>query len=151
MTGEPAEDPYELRTTSNVRRGLREILPKAVAGGSLRVHYWSPPAKALPSREEASSANSQDSCRRANPVPGRSASCELGPGAGVAAFEGAAQNSGEDIPVADPAAVPASLNIDETVSPSKRAYAAELVARRRMNCSSPKSATTRIFAPSAST
>lgn len=34
MTGEPAEDPYELRTTSNVRRGLREILPKAVPGGA---------------------------------------------------------------------------------------------------------------------
>ena len=31
MSGEPAEDPYELRTTSTVRRALGETLPEAVA------------------------------------------------------------------------------------------------------------------------
>jgi mRNA interferase RelE/StbE len=31
VTGEPTEDPYELRTTSIVRRALSEILPEAVA------------------------------------------------------------------------------------------------------------------------
>ena len=34
MTGEPAEDPYELRTTSTVRRALSEILPEAVAAAA---------------------------------------------------------------------------------------------------------------------
>ena len=31
MSDEPAEDPYELRTTSTVRRALSETLPEAVA------------------------------------------------------------------------------------------------------------------------
>ena len=31
MSGERAEDPHELRTTSTVRRALSEILPEAVA------------------------------------------------------------------------------------------------------------------------
>ena len=31
MTGEPADDAYELRTTSTVRRALSEVLPEAVA------------------------------------------------------------------------------------------------------------------------
>lgn len=31
MTGEPTEGPYELRTTSTVRRALSEVLPEAVA------------------------------------------------------------------------------------------------------------------------
>ena len=31
MSGEPAEDSYELRTTSTVRRALGETLPEAVA------------------------------------------------------------------------------------------------------------------------
>ena len=34
MTGEPAEDPYELRTTSTVRRALSEILPEAIAAAA---------------------------------------------------------------------------------------------------------------------
>lgn len=34
MTGKPAEDPYELRTTSTVRRALSEILPEAVAAAA---------------------------------------------------------------------------------------------------------------------
>ena len=34
MTGEPTEDPYELRTTSTVRRALSEILPEAVAAAA---------------------------------------------------------------------------------------------------------------------
>lgn len=31
MSGEPAEDPYQLRTTSTVRRALSETLPEAIA------------------------------------------------------------------------------------------------------------------------
>jgi len=31
VSGEPAEDPYELRTTSTVRRALSETLPESVA------------------------------------------------------------------------------------------------------------------------
>lgn len=31
MSGEPAEDPYQLRTTSTVRRALSETLPEPVA------------------------------------------------------------------------------------------------------------------------
>lgn len=34
MTDEPAEDLYELRTTSAVRRALSEVLPEAVAAAS---------------------------------------------------------------------------------------------------------------------
>lgn len=34
MSGEPAEDPYELRTTSTVRRALSEALPEAVAAAA---------------------------------------------------------------------------------------------------------------------
>ena len=34
MSGEPAEDSYELRTTSTVRRALSEILPAAVAAAA---------------------------------------------------------------------------------------------------------------------
>lgn len=34
MTGEPTEDPYELRTTSTVRCALSEILPEAVAAAA---------------------------------------------------------------------------------------------------------------------
>ena len=34
MTGEPAEDPCELRTTSTVRRALSETLPEAVAAAA---------------------------------------------------------------------------------------------------------------------
>ena len=36
MTGEPTEDPYELRTTSTVRRALSEILPEAVAAAACK-------------------------------------------------------------------------------------------------------------------
>jgi mRNA interferase RelE/StbE len=34
VSGESAEDPYELRTTSTVRRALGEILPEAVAAAA---------------------------------------------------------------------------------------------------------------------
>jgi mRNA interferase RelE/StbE len=34
VTGEPTEDPSELRTTSTVRRALSEILPEAVAAAA---------------------------------------------------------------------------------------------------------------------
>jgi mRNA interferase RelE/StbE len=34
VSGESAEDPYELRTTSTVRRALGETLPKAVAAAA---------------------------------------------------------------------------------------------------------------------
>ena len=34
MSGEPAEDPYESRTTSTVRRALSEALPEAVAAAA---------------------------------------------------------------------------------------------------------------------
>jgi mRNA-degrading endonuclease RelE of RelBE toxin-antitoxin system len=34
VSGEPAEDPYELRTTSTVRRVLSETLPEAVAAAA---------------------------------------------------------------------------------------------------------------------
>ena len=34
MSDEPAEDPYELRTTSGVRRALSESLPEAVAAAA---------------------------------------------------------------------------------------------------------------------
>lgn len=34
MSDEPSEDPYELRTTSGVRRALRESLPEAVAAAA---------------------------------------------------------------------------------------------------------------------
>jgi len=34
VTGEPADDPYELRTTSTVRRALSETLPEAVAAAA---------------------------------------------------------------------------------------------------------------------
>ena len=34
MSGEPAEDPYELRTTSTVRRAFSETLPEAVAAAA---------------------------------------------------------------------------------------------------------------------
>ncbi|MGO9189765.1 MAG: type II toxin-antitoxin system RelE family toxin [Streptosporangiaceae bacterium] len=34
MSGEPAEEAYELRTTSTVRRALGEILPEAVAAAA---------------------------------------------------------------------------------------------------------------------
>ncbi len=34
MSGEPAEEAYELRTTSAVRRALSEILPEAVAAAA---------------------------------------------------------------------------------------------------------------------
>jgi mRNA interferase RelE/StbE len=34
VSGEPAEDSYQLRTTSTVRRALSEILPEAVAAAA---------------------------------------------------------------------------------------------------------------------
>jgi mRNA interferase RelE/StbE len=34
VSGEPAEDPYELRTTSTVRRALSETLPESVAAAA---------------------------------------------------------------------------------------------------------------------
>ena len=34
MSGGPAEDSYELRTTSSVRRALGETMPEAVAGAA---------------------------------------------------------------------------------------------------------------------
>ena len=34
MSAQPAEDPYELRTTSTVRRALSEALPEAVAAAA---------------------------------------------------------------------------------------------------------------------
>ena len=34
MSGDPAEDPYELRTTLTVRRALGESLPEAVAAAA---------------------------------------------------------------------------------------------------------------------
>ena len=34
MTDQPAEDLYELRTTSTVRRALGEVLPEAVAAAA---------------------------------------------------------------------------------------------------------------------
>jgi len=34
LTDEPAEHPYELRTTSTVRRALSETLPEAVAAAA---------------------------------------------------------------------------------------------------------------------
>jgi mRNA-degrading endonuclease RelE of RelBE toxin-antitoxin system len=34
VSDEPAEDPYELRTTSTVRRALSETLPEAVAAAA---------------------------------------------------------------------------------------------------------------------
>ena len=36
MSGDSAEDPYELRTTSTVRRALSESLPVAVAAAAYR-------------------------------------------------------------------------------------------------------------------
>jgi mRNA interferase RelE/StbE len=34
VSDEPSEDPYELRTTSTVRRALGEVLPEAVAAAA---------------------------------------------------------------------------------------------------------------------
>jgi len=34
VSGEPAEEPYELRTTSTVRRSLSQTLPEAVAAAA---------------------------------------------------------------------------------------------------------------------
>jgi mRNA interferase RelE/StbE len=34
VSGEPADDPYELRTTSTVRRALSETLPESVAAAA---------------------------------------------------------------------------------------------------------------------
>ncbi len=39
MSGEPAEEPYELRTTSTVRRALSEALP-SFAAAAYEVHNW---------------------------------------------------------------------------------------------------------------
>ena len=48
MSDQPAEDLYELRTTSTVRRALGEVLPEAVAAAAYEydndarwVDYWS--------------------------------------------------------------------------------------------------------------